>query len=220
MHTDDIPSPAQPWAPALSMLPRGRPARSGQPWLDEDYEQLLELVREGHDVDDIANTIGRSHASVQSKVKALLPPEVRGAPSDRHLPALRAELTADRDYPWDEVILQMPPPAPVVTQVIKRAGVAGLDDDELVVVAQALLTGCDPDSPTVESVVREVRDRRLVERVTASYVRSLLVRLPPVTPDEAAFAASRLFEIVLDGETSRASDHCPPWSSPYADPWR
>ena len=132
---------------------------------------------------------------------------------------MRSELSADPNYPWSDVILQMPPPAPVVNQVIKRAGIPGLDDEELVLIAQALLDGCDADSPMVVSVASEVRDRRLTDRVVEPYVRSLLHRVPPVTPDEAAYAGERLFEIVVAGEPVRRTVHPDPWARSYDHPW-
>ena len=183
-------------APALSLLAsrQRRPHRSGQPWTDDDYLQMLALVREGHDADDIAGLIGRSPQAVAGKMRAVLPVEQRSCPSDRVLGALKVLVTDDPAYPWAEIVLQSPPPPPIVRQVIQREGVGGLEDDALVTIAWALIGSEGADEDVLQSICREVRERSLTRRVTDRFARSLMRRTPPVMSDEAHDAAVRWFE--------------------------
>jgi hypothetical protein len=183
-------------SPDLSLLLRRarRPSRSGQPWTDDDYEQMIALVREGHDLDDVADSLGRSPQAVTGKMRAVLPVDQRACPPDRVLPALRAEVTDDPAYPWADIVLQSPPPPPVVRQVVHREGVAGLEDDDLVTIAWALIACEGADDEVLASVCREVHSRALTRRVTSRFARSLMRRTPPVMSDEAHEAAVRWFE--------------------------
>lgn len=192
---DTTPDPSDS-APAVSLLVsrQRRPHRSGQPWTDDDYEQMLALVREGHDADDIADSIGRSPQAVAGKMRAVLPVAQRSCPSDRVLGALRAQVTDDPAYPWAEIVLQSPPPPPIVRQVVHREGVGGLEDDDLVTIAWALLASEGADEDVLQGVCREVRERSLTRRVTERFARSLMRRTPPVMSDEAYEAAVRWFE--------------------------
>jgi hypothetical protein len=180
----------------LSLLvsrPRRR-HRSGQPWTDGDYEQMLALVREGQDADHVADAIGRSPQAVAGKMRAVLPVEQRSCPADRVLPALRAQLAGDPAYPWAEIVLQSPPPPPIVRQVVHREGVGGLDDDDLVTIAWALIACEGADEEVVQGVCQEVRERSLTHRVTDRFARSLMRRTPPVMSDEAHEASVRWFD--------------------------
>jgi hypothetical protein len=192
---DTTPDPSD-RAPALSLLASRlhRPHRSGQPWTDDDYEQMLALVREGHDADHIAGSIGRSPQAVAGKMRAVLPVEQRSCPTDRVLGALRAQVTHDPDYPWAEIVLQTPPPPPIVRQVVHREGVGGLEDDDLVTIAWALIACEGADEDVLQRICREVRERSLTRRVTDRFARSLMRRTPPVMSDEAHEAAVRWFE--------------------------
>jgi hypothetical protein len=182
--------------PNLSLLvnrPRP-PHRSGQSWTDDDHEQMLALVRDGCEADDIADSLGRTPPAVTARMRAVLPVEQRACPPDRVLPALRALVRDDPAYPWAEIVLQSPPSPPVVQQVIQREGVAGLEDDDLVTIAWALVACEGADDEVVQGVCREVRARSLARRVTDRFARSLMRRTPPVMSDEAHEAAVRWFE--------------------------
>ena len=134
-----------------------RPPRHGQPWTDEDYEHLVALVREGHDSPQIADALGRREGALAQRLRALLPPDQRACLADRVLPALRAAVRERPDYPWAEVMLTFPPPAPVVRHVVERAGIGGLEDDLLVEVAWAMLH-CEstPDADAARGLRRGV----------------------------------------------------------------
>lgn len=198
-------------------LSNGRPSRSGQPWTDEDYEQIIVLVREGHELEVIAEALGRTTQAVTPRLRSVLPVHLRSCPADRVLPALREVVADDPDYPWERIILETPPPRPVVQQVVKRDGIPGLTDDDLVHVAWALMVSECADDDLVSRVCREAVDRSLSHQVRQRYVRSLLRRRPPVTPPEAEEASYVWFDSV----SGRAADRWPPSSGDYgADEWR
>ena len=178
----------------LTLLAGRRPARSGQPWTDEDYEQLIDLVREGLGTYAIAEALGRSDGAVSLRLRALLPPEERSCLGDRVLPTLRTHLRDRPDYPWAEIMVQSPPPAPVVRQVVQRHGIAGLEDAQLTEVAWAMLNCETTDDQVLQDVCSEVDTRRLDRTVTDRLTRALERRVPPLTPDEASHAAQVRFE--------------------------
>ncbi|GAB2512249.1 hypothetical protein [Paramicrobacterium agarici] len=115
-----------------------QPARSGKPWTDSDYERLIAAVRSGLDAVQIAESIDRPQSTIASRVRMLLPVDVRQCPSDRVLPAAREAFESD-DYDWRVTILQSPPPQPIVTPPpVVRRGVAGLQADDLGTIAFSL----------------------------------------------------------------------------------
>lgn len=181
-------------APHLTLLDRRRPARSGQPWTDEDYEHLLALVREGLDAPEIAEGVQRSEAAIHQRLRALLPPDMRACLTDRVLPTLRKQLLADPDYPWADIMVQRPKPAPVITQVVNRAGIAGLEDVELAEVAWALLHCETGDEHLTLEVCTEAARRQLDAQLTERLARAFERRVPPLTPSEAAHAAAARFD--------------------------
>jgi hypothetical protein len=181
----------------LTLFPGRRPARTGQPWTDEDHERLIELVREGRALTPIADALQRTDQAVVQRMRAVLPVDERKCPADRVLPALRGHLDREPDYPWAEIILQSPAPAPTVQHVVRHEGVAGLDDDLLVQVAYGLLRSEAAGDGHREQACEEVRNRGLVDRVTTLYRRALLRRTPPLTPHEADDAADEWFEAAL-----------------------
>lgn len=152
--TDDHPTP-----------PPAPPARSGEPWTDEDYERLVALIRDGADHDDIATGLQRPVPTVGTRTRRLLPVEERRCPPDRVLPAARRHLS-DPEYDWRRVMLLSEPPrpsAPLPPPVV-RGGVPGLDDDDLVTTAYGLLCAFRESSrPVVREVAQEV-DRRGLEQ--------------------------------------------------------
>jgi hypothetical protein len=86
-----------------------------------------------------------------------LPPEVRGCPADRVLAAAR-EAFAEPGYDWRRTILLSPPPPPVVQRTY--AGVPGLESEDLVTVAYALIaSGGTREGRLLETVGREIERR-------------------------------------------------------------
>lgn len=119
-------------------LPTTRLSRAGELWEDHDYEGLIAGVRGRQPVDSIAHDLGRSVNAVRARLRYLLPVEVRACPADR-VYAAAEQAFADEAYDWRKTILESPPPAPVVRPApIERRGFAGLDAEELGIVAFAL----------------------------------------------------------------------------------
>jgi hypothetical protein len=174
---------------------RPQPRRSGQPWTDDDYERLVTLVREGQDVPAIAGALGRTEGAVTPRLRALLPPEQRAILADRVLTTLRGHVQDRPDYPWAEIMVQLPPPAPVVEEVVHRAGVAGLEADLLVEAAWAMLHCETAEAEAVREVCLEVEARGLDDLLVERLGTALVSRVPPVTPDEAHHAAMTRFDL-------------------------
>lgn len=154
-----------------------RPHKSGQPWTDEDYEQMVASVRDGNDVDIVAQTLQRPVTSIGPRLRRLLPVEERRCPGDRVLAAAHRHLS-DPAYDWASIMLLSEPPRPIQQppDVVNR-GVAGLSNTELVSCAYALL--ClhhDVDPDLLARLSREVHARRLEDRVAARRVEHLLHR--------------------------------------------
>ena len=72
--------------------------RAWEIWSESDYERLVELVRAGLPVEDIAEQLGRGVIAVAGRCQLLLPPGVR-VPRSRADLELRDYL-ADPDYDW------------------------------------------------------------------------------------------------------------------------
>ena len=164
----------------------GRPARSGQPWTEEDHAQLLELVVDGLDVPAIAQRAGRTPSVVLPRLRRMLPVDERGCPDHLVLPRLR-ELHQQEDYDWRRTMLKDTPRAPVVRPpAVHRAGLEGLEDEDLVEVADALVRTAARDGDLLERVRRQVVDRHLADRLVGRRVRDL-VRATPTYHHEEEF---------------------------------
>ncbi|MGO0576727.1 hypothetical protein [Ornithinimicrobium panacihumi] len=150
------------------------PRRTGQPWTDDDYQTLLRLVRDGVEIEEIAEQLARSTTSVRMRAVRMLPVDQRGVPQDRAVEQLRKNLLADEDYEWEGHLASSPPPRPVVQCTHPPAtlsGVPGLRDDELLVITRALATspGLRTDrDPLRDEGVREECARQVVRRGLAS----------------------------------------------------
>lgn len=163
--TDDHPTPP--------------PARSGEPWTDEDYEQLVALIRDGADHDEIATGLQRPLSTVGMRTRRLLPVEERRCPSDRVLPAARRHLS-DPAYDWHHVMLLSEPPRPAapLPPPVVRGGVPGLDDDDLVTTAYGLLCAFrESRRPVVREVAQEVGRRGLEQDLIGRRADHLLHRM-------------------------------------------
>lgn len=113
--------------------------RNGQPWTEEEHLRLLGRVRQGADMADLAEAVHRKQVAVTRRLRLMLPLEHRGCPADQVLDAARRAL-ASEDYDWRTALLLSPPPRPVVNPPrIVRSGIAGLEDEDLVTTAFALL---------------------------------------------------------------------------------
>lgn len=157
--------------------------RSGEPWTDDDYLELMRLCRQDAPLDEVCHGLGRTPAAVQARAKRLLPLDQRGVPTDRVLTQLRTVLLADEDHDWAGCLAATPPPRPVVNHVHPPAvltGIDGLQDDELLAMARALaqLAVQRPEEGYLsESCAQEVQRRGLGEQLESAAVQDVRERV-------------------------------------------
>src|SRR5690606_15311213 len=166
------------------------PPRSGQPWTDAEYEQILAAAREGvSDIAEVAERIGRSPQPTLQKAKRLLPVAERSAPVDRVLPLLRKHLE-DPEYDWQRVTLEDPPPRPVINPPA-LTGIRGLRSPELVALSYAVGLAAEAVDESVVDQVGEELYRRGLHHELVRYRAERVVRRPgaEVTYDEAELDA-------------------------------
>lgn len=172
----------------------GRPARSGQPWTEEDYQQLVSLVRDGADEGAVAEALQRSPTTIIPRVRRLLPVEERRCAEDRVLVAAHEHLS-DPAYDWRQIMLLSEPPRPVhQPPTVVRYGLEALTDDDLVTVTYALLcTYRDRDTRLLRDVATEVDRRQVVRRLVRRRADALLHRPggSALGPHEAEDVAER-----------------------------
>lgn len=176
---------AMQWRLTTPSPPRAELApRSGLPWTDAEYEQILGAVREGvTDIAAIAERIGRSLGPTMSKARRLLPLAERSAPVDRVLPLLREHLD-DPDYDWQRTTLEEAPPRPVV-QPPALTGIPGLSSEDLTTIGYAVgLAAPVIDEDLVLRVGRELY-RRGVTRELVAYRAEQLVQRGEIGWDRA-----------------------------------
>ena len=169
----------------LPAPPPRRPSRSGQPWTEECHAELADLVTAGLALPDVADAAGRQPAAVLTRLRRMLPVDERGCPEFLVLPRLRELLEDGHD--WRRAMLQDSPKPPVVRPpAVHRAGVAGLEDDDLVEVADALVRTQARDDDLLERVRQQLVERRLSGRLVQRRVREL-VRATPTFHHEEEF---------------------------------
>lgn len=105
----------------------------------------------------------------------MLPLDQRGMPADQVLHHLGTLARADDDYDWSAHLAATPPPRPVVQHLLPQphlAGLPGLGDDELVMVAVSVaLSPITPNARLVHGLAREVNVRGLVDHLTSAIER-------------------------------------------------
>lgn len=165
------------WRMPPPVPPRAEPPpRSGHPWTDAEYEQILAAVREGvTDIVLIAERIGRGVSPTMTKARRLLPLAERSAPVDRVLRLLREHLD-DPDYDWQRTTLEEAPPRPVV-QPPALTGVAGLTSEDLTAIGYAVgLAAPVVDEDLVLRVGRELYRRGATHELVAYRAEQLVQR--------------------------------------------
>lgn len=75
------------------------PRRVKEKWSEPEHGQLLEMLRDGLPLEDIAAQLGRGVDAVASRCQRLLPPGDRTPRAEADL-VLRTYLAADPDYDW------------------------------------------------------------------------------------------------------------------------
>lgn len=148
--------------------PPGPPRRGGEPWTDDDYDTLVRLCREGLDLTELSQQLGRSPSPVRDRAKRMLPLDQRGVPGDRVLAQLRKNLLADPDYDWAHHLAATPPPRPVINHVLpapRYAGIPGLEDHQLLVAAEAMAQRrlLDAEDHLAQVLANEVNRRGLAD---------------------------------------------------------
>jgi len=163
----------------LSPLPAPRrPARSGEPWTEDDYVTLVRLCTEGADLATVAEALERRDTAVLNRTRRMLPLDERGLPADRALTQLRLHLEQEPGYDWAARLTESPPPRPVqhTTYTVQRNGIPGLQDEELLDVAELVVTGASTRSGTQRQVLRAVLERRLEHCLAERVGRRLVDR--------------------------------------------
>ncbi|OYN93103.1 hypothetical protein [Enemella evansiae] len=190
--------------------PEPPPARNGQSYTDDDHETMVTMAREGAPVEAIARKLQRQPAALLVRMRKLLPPAQRHCPTDRVLPALQA--AADRpDYDWRVVVLESPPPPPV--QKVIRAGIEGLDTDQLLLITHAVGVLREPGTEElVQELATAVRERGLTRSLIEQHL-SLLRRT-----DRGSLANDRdVADAWVADLTGDRIQHPDRWSWQYAD---
>ncbi|GAB3579315.1 hypothetical protein [Calidifontibacter terrae] len=152
------------------------PGRSGEPWTEDDYEQLVEMCRGGVGSAAVAKALQRSESPLIARAKKLLPLAERGVPTDLVFAHLRRLLQDDAGYDWRRHLAELPPPRPVVNNILPpplHAGIPGLTDAQLVAIAYALSWA--PEAGVSADVAGAVAGE-LVRRDLVQAVRSRLER--------------------------------------------
>lgn len=150
-------------ATIIPLPPPRRPSRSGEPWTEDDYETLVRLCLDGADLVTVAGALQRRDTAVLDRARRMLPLEERGLPADRALVQLRTHLREDPAYDWGAALTQSPPPRPVEQRVYTQqlTGLRGLEDAELLDVAELVVSRPPTEAPTVRRILAAVVDRRL-----------------------------------------------------------
>lgn len=149
-----------------------RPARTGQPWTDEDYEAFLIHVRAGEDASTIADRLERTTLAILERARRLLPSHERVVPREQALTRLRTILAEDPAYDWRAALIPQPPLLSLETAfgnytAFVGGGIGGLDtsfagmeDETLLVLAQALALQPELGPASVrEDIAEEVHVR-------------------------------------------------------------
>lgn len=177
--------------PAAADTPSS-PPRSGQPWTDTEYEEIVTAAREGiDDIDEVARRLGRSPHPTLAKARRLLPVDERAAPVDRVLPLIRGHLT-DPSYDWRRVTLEEPPPRPVIAPPA-LSGLPGLSATDLLQVGYAVGLAASVLDRDVVARVGEELDRRGQLPLLATHRADRMLDRPgsELTDGEAGLEAHR-----------------------------
>lgn len=179
----------QPVTPLFNTTPKPAPgSRHGQAWDASDYELLVQGVREGLNVPQLAERIGRHESTVLPRVRRLLPVTQRGCLTDVVLVAARRVL-ADPEFDWQAEMLLSPPPAPIIRNEVVRTGIAGLDDEHLVIIGYALMaTSPELHSDVLAAVSRELDERDLLDKVVNLRAHRSARASPQPIGEDAAWA--------------------------------
>lgn len=165
-------------SPSRSPLPSSQSApRSGQPWSDADYQQILDAARAGErDIGVVARRLGRATNPTMAKAKQLLPLAQRGVPFDRVLPLL-SDYQEKPDYDWRQVMLEQPPPRPIINPP-ELAGLRGVAREDLLLLGYAVGVAATALSDDLVARVGEELDRRGLLTDLERYRAERLLRQP------------------------------------------
>jgi transposase-like protein len=197
-------------APARRLHRPGAAPRTGEPWTDADYQQIVAAAQEGvTDMDEVARRVGRTRHPTLVKARRLLPVAERSAPIDRVMTMLREHLE-DPAYDWRRASLENP--IRPVYQPPPLMGLSGLTTDDLTQIGYALaLAGQAVDRDVVERVGGELVRRGALGEVLTHRTQRLL-RQPgaEITWSQATADAEAWVERVFAPEHGWV-----PWSASY-----
>lgn len=207
------PAPSPPPWPART--PTSAP-RSGLPWGDADYQQILDAARSGErDIEEVARRLGRAANPTMGKAKQLLPLAQRGVPFDRVLPLLQ-EYQEQPDYDWRQVMLEQPPPRPVINPPA-LSGLRGLEPEDLLLLGYAVGVAA---SALEEDIVTRMGDELERRGLLADLERYRVERLVRQPGSEAtwseALAEAQLWLRRVFPESRRGLSH---WGHQGWDPY-
>lgn len=126
------------------------PLRHGQPWTEQDFADVMEAIRDGASLDQIAERIGRSASGLRIQLRRMLPAEERHLAADVVLLRIR-RLNRDGDYDWLAAMAEQPKSDWELrleaeqhsrSRMLENArviGIGALPDDHLITVAAALV---------------------------------------------------------------------------------
>jgi transposase-like protein len=73
--------------------------RAKEKWSDAEQARLVQLLRDGVPLEDVAEQLGRGHEAVSARCRTLLPPDQRVRRGEAEQ-VLRARLVAEPDFDW------------------------------------------------------------------------------------------------------------------------
>lgn len=81
--------------------------RAGEPWLTAECRRLVEQVRAGKSVLELAAEFGRTDEAIRARCRMLLPPERRAARNSKRMAVvmLAEELRNDPEYDWEQQLI-------------------------------------------------------------------------------------------------------------------
>lgn len=169
-----VPAPTSvPWP----VRPPTSAPRSGLPWSDADYQQILDAARAGErDIEEVARRLGRASSTTMAKAKQLLPLAQRAVPFDRVLPLLQ-EYQEQPDYDWRQVMLEQPPPRPVINPPA-LSGLRGLEHADLLLLGYAVGVAAPALEADLVARMGDELERRGVLTDLERYRVERLVRQP------------------------------------------
>ncbi|GAA1671447.1 hypothetical protein GCM10010977_16550 [Citricoccus zhacaiensis] len=153
------------------------PIRHGQPWTEQDFAEVMQAVREGCALEEIAERIGRSVNGLRNQLRRMLPADERHLTADVVLLRLR-QLNQYDDYDWLAAMAEQPKSdwqlrheaeqhsRETMLENARVVGIGALPEEHLLTVAAALVdTGESVPSDLRLILAKEISERGLLGRL-------------------------------------------------------